>query len=96
MPGVGEPWDSDGFGETNADNGRRWRYSGNSVNSALDMIRAAKSNGRLQPQGEGEHERNRSPEIQAAVANPESAHGLKVTGTHKQKGPPNMVVLFLL
>jgi hypothetical protein len=41
------------------------------------MVRATKSRDGLQPQGEGEGERDRGPEIQDAIANPESAHGLK-------------------
>ena len=96
MPGVVVPWNSDGFGETNGESGSRRRDRINSVNSAVYMIRAIKSRGGLQPEGEGEDERNRSPEMEAAAANPGRAHGLKVTGRSKQKGPPNRVVLFLL
>jgi hypothetical protein len=94
VPGVGVLRISDGFGETSAEGRSRRRDRGNSVNSALAMIRSAKSRSGLQRQGEGEHKRNRSPEMQAEIANPERAHGLKVTGGGKQKGPPNRVVLF--
>jgi hypothetical protein len=96
VPRVGVPWNSEGFGETNGERGSRRRDRGNSVNTALDMIHAAKSRDGLQPQGEGEGERDRGPETQDAIANPESAHRLKVIGSSKQKGPPNVVVLSTL
>jgi hypothetical protein len=47
------------------------------------MIHATESRGRLQPQGEGEDDCNRSLEFQAAIANPGSVHGLKVIGSFK-------------
>ena len=85
MPRVGVPWNSDGFAETNGESGGRRRDRGNFVDGALRMIHSAESRGRLQPQGKGEDERNRSLETQAAIANPENAHGLKVTGSFRQK-----------
>lgn len=83
MPGVGVPWSPDGFGKSNGESGSRRRDRGNTGNGALDTIRAANFCGGLQPQGESKKERNRCLQMQAGVANPESAHGLKVNGSSR-------------